>query len=348
MAQPKSTSKLFISVLLTSLTLLLAGCGTQKKVVFSGKTMGTTYHITAITGYFNTLTGLKKKIGVRLEEINKSMSTYRKDSEISRFNAWNRVGEKFDVSEDFFQVIAVAQKIYELTGGAWDGTLKPLVDLWGFGNSKQLHRIPAAAEIQAILPDIGFNSIEISADRYVVKRNAAVTLDFASIAKGYAVDQIAALIKTEGIGNFLVEIGGEVFASGIRKDGKKWRVGINRPQKDAPFDQVYKVVNLSDKAFATSGDYRIYFEKDGKRFSHILDPKNGYPIATHIVSVSILANTCTFADGLATAVMVLGAEKGLALVNRLEDTECLIVVRKDDGTLMNYFSEGFKAYLMAA
>ncbi len=340
-------SKFISTVPLIFLVLFYSGCGIQKEVRFSGKTMGTTYHITVITGYFNTPSGLKEKIDVRLEEINRSMSTYRKDSEISRFNEWNRIGEKFYVSEDFFQVMAVAQNIYELTGGAWDGTLKPLVDLWGFGSSKRQQRIPAKAEIQAILPDIGFHHIEISAHRYLVKRNAAVTLDLASIAKGYAVDQIAALIKKEGIDNFLVEIGGEVFASGLRKDGKKWRVGINRPQKDAPVDQVYKVVSLRNKAFATSGDYRIYFEKDGKRFSHVLDPKNGHPKATPVVSVSILSDTCTFADGLATAVMVLGADKGLVLVNRLAGVECLIVVQDDNGALIDSFSKGFKAYLKA-
>ena len=148
------------------------------------------------------------------------------------------------------------------------------------------------------------------------------------------------LIRTNGIENFLVEIGGEVFASGLRKDGKQWRIGINKPQKDAPYDQVFKVSALQDKAFATSGDYRNYFEIDGKRFSHILDPGNGYPVTNGVVSVSIISDTCTFADGLATAVMVLGPEKGLNLVNTLDKTECLIVVQKN-GSLIEYYSKGF-------
>lgn len=338
-------SKIFSTVPLIFLLLFFSGCSLRKAVMFSGQTMGTTYHITVITGYFKKLSGLKEKIDGRLEEINQSMSTYRKDSEISRFNAWHQIGQKFQVSEDFFQVMTVAQNIYGLTGGAWDGTLKPLIDLWGFGSSTQQQRVPSKAEIQVLLPNIGFHHIEIGAGRYLVKKNAAVTLDFASIAKGYAVDQIAALIQTEGIDNFLVEIGGEVFASGLRKDGQQWRVGINMPQQDAPFDQVYKAVSLSGKAFATSGDYRIYFEKGGRRYSHILDPKNGYPIANQVVSVSILADTCTFADGLATAVMVLGADKGLALVNRLAGIECLIVVQDHDGALNDYVSTGFKAYV---
>ena len=321
--------------------VLLAGCGFQKQVSFSGKTMGTIYHITVVTGLFKNTKGLKNKIDMRLEEINKSMSTYRKDSEISRFNALNKTGEKFYISDDFFNVMKVAQHIYKLTGGAWDGTIEPLVTLWGFDNSENNKRIPSESEIDALLANIGFNNIEMSANRYLVKRKAFISLDFASIAKGYGVDQIAMLIRTNQIKNFLVEIGGEVFAAGFRKDGKKWKIGINRPKKNAPFDQVYKVVHLHNKAFATSGDYRNYFELEGKRFSHILDPRNGYPITNGVVSVSIVTDTCTFADGLATAVMVLGHKKGLELVNNLHNTDCLMVVRAHDGTLTDYYSKGF-------
>jgi thiamine biosynthesis lipoprotein len=139
-----------------------------------------------------------------------------------------------------------------------------------------------------------------------------------------------------------VEIGGEVFAAGLRKDGKEWRIGINRPQKNAPIDQVYKVVDLQNKGFATSGDYRNYFEVNQHRFSHVIDPRNGFPVDNGVVSVSIIANTCTFADGLATAVMVLGHKKGLDLVNRLDNTECFIVTQKEDGTLVDHYSKGFE------
>ena len=321
--------------------IFLAGCGFQKQVSFSGKTMGTIYHITVVTGFFKNTKTLKDKIDIRLDEINKSMSTYRKDSEISRFNALKQIGEKFYISNDFFNVMKVANNIYKLTGGVWDGTIKPIENLWGFGNSENIKRTPEKSEIEALLPEIGFNYIEISSSRYLVKRKAPISLDLASIAKGYSVDQVAALLRTNQIKNFLVEIGGEVFAAGFRKDGKNWKIGINRPEKNAPFDQVYKVLYLQDKGFATSGDYRNYFECEGKRFSHILDPRNGYPINNGVVSVSIVADTCTFADGLATAIMVLGHKKGLELVHSLDKTECLIVVQADDGTLTDYYSKGF-------
>ena len=336
------SAKSITAIFLLSFVFLFAGCGMKKQFEFSGKTMGTTYHVKFVAEYLQNTKLLKEEIDMRLDEINKSMSTFRKDSEISRFNALQTVGEKFQISDDFYNVMTVAKKIYEETGGAWDGTVKPLVDLWGFSKSENKHTIPEKTQIAAILSDIGFNNIEIFADHYLAKKNKSITLDLASIAKGYGVDQVATLIRANDINNFLVEIGGEVFAAGLRKDGKKWRVGINKPQEDAPIDQVYKVVELRDRGFATSGDYRNYFEVNQKRFSHIIDPKNGYPVDNGVVSVSIIADTCTFADGLATAVMVLGYKKGLDLVNRLDNTECFIVTQSKDGNLIDHSSKGFQ------
>jgi thiamine biosynthesis lipoprotein len=337
-----SSSTFSKTIFLIFFVFLFAGCGLKKEAEFSGKTMGTTYHIKIVAGVFTNTKDLKDQIDLRLDEINKSMSTFRKDSEISRFNAHQNVGEKFRISDDFYNVMTVAKTIYEETGGAWDGTVKPLVDLWGFGKSENKHTIPEKSRIAALLSNIGFNNIEIIAGHYLAKKNTAITLDLASIAKGYGVDQVATLIRANGIHNFLVEIGGEVFAAGLRKDRKKWRIGINRPQKNTPVDQVYKVVDLQDKGFATSGDYRNYFEVNQKRFSHVIDPKNGYPVDNGVVSVSIIANTCTFADGLATAVMVLGHKKGLDLVNGLDNTECFIVTQSKDGVLIDHYSKGFK------
>jgi thiamine biosynthesis lipoprotein len=329
-----------ISVLVFSF-LLFAGCGSKKEEKISGKTMGTTYHITVVAGYFNNAKSLKEKIEARLEEINQSMSTYRKDSEITRFNAQNDVGEKVCVSEDFIHVMRVAEKLHALSEGAWDGTIKPLVDLWGFGSSSRERRVPEKEDILKLLPEIGFNNVEISDNRYLIKRRASISVDLASIAKGYAVDQIADLLRKNGIKNFLVEIGGEVFASGHRLDGKLWRVGINTPMKDAAVDNVYKAINLHNKALATSGDYRNFFEVNGKRFSHVLDPRTGYPVTNGVAGVSIIADTCVFADGLATAIMVMGHEKGIELIDTLPDVEGLVVVEETDGTLTDYTSKGF-------
>ena len=166
-------------------------------------------------------------------------------------------------------------------------------------------------------------------------------LDLASIAKGYAVDQVSHLLQTSGIENFLVEIGGEVFASGYRKDGKPWRVGINQASTTASTADVYQVVPLHNRAMATSGDYRNYFEAGDKRYFHIIDPRTGYPVNNHVVSVSIVADTCMFADGLATAIMVMGLEHGMALINSLKEVEGFIIVRQKKDAYAHFAWEAF-------
>jgi len=343
----KDTVKKNIGILaLIFSIIILAGCGLKKEVRISGKTMGTIYTIKVVTWFYEDTEDLKENIESRLEAINRSMSTYRKDSEISRFNAFRNTKDNFHISEDFHHVMTIAEKLHTLTGRAWDGTVKPLVNLWGFGASDRKNKIPEEREVKAMLADIGFDSIQISQNLYLKKKKATVSLNLASIAKGYAVDEVAAIIKEKGANNFLVEIGGEVYASGLRKDGEPWKVGINTPRKDAAVDQVYKAVALQNQALATSGDYRNYFEIDGKRYSHVIDPKTGYPVNNGVVSVSIIADTCTFADGLATAVMVMGHEKGLSLVNGMPKVECLIVVLEQNGKLTDHYSGLFKDTLL--
>jgi thiamine biosynthesis lipoprotein len=306
--------------------------------------MGTTYHIKTVTHYFKRLSNLENQINERLLDINNSMSTYIPDSEISRFNQLKDIEEKFPVSDDLFQVLKTAREMHDLTEGAWDGTIKPLVDLWGFGGLPKKKQIPESHEIDALLADTGFYHIELVGNGYLRKKKASVTLDLASIAKGYAVDQLARLMLKNGITDFMVEIGGEVSASGFRKDGRCWRIGINLPHREAAYHQVYKVLSLCSKSLATSGDYRSFFELNGKRYSHVIDPKTGRPVENGIVSVSVLADDCMVADALATGIMVMGYQKGLNLIDRLESVESLIVVEKD-GQLMDYPSKGFENLL---
>jgi len=311
--------------------------------VIRGRTMGTAYLVKVVAGGFLDPEGLKEKIDKRLDEINQSMSTYRKDSEISRFNRFDRVGEKFEISNDFLQVMRVGQKIHRLSNGAWDGTVNPLVDLWGFGRSGRRDKIPPKSQIAALLSEIGFANIEVLSPGFLVKKRAAVSVDLSSIAKGYGVDEVAALLRGLGYKNYLVEIGGEIFAAGHRKDDTPWRIGINRPRVNAAFDAVYAVVALGDQGFATSGDYRNFFTVDGIRYSHVMDPRTGFPVSNGVVSASIISGNCTMADGLATAVMVMGAKKGLEMIDRLDGVEGLIVVEQDNGTLVDYYSKGFEA-----
>lgn len=336
-----AVQNLFVFVPLAILSISLIGCS-PKETVLTGRTMGTTYSIKLVTGYFQSTDGLQEKIDARLDQINQSMSTYSKDSEISRFNRWRATREAFSISEDFYRVMTIGQQLFELSGGAWDATVEPLINLWGFGPDRPAEDIPTENQIKQALTSVGFQQVEING-RSLTKTHPDVTLDLGSIAKGYGVDRIADLLRESGYDNFLVEIGGEVYAAGLRKDLKPWRVGINRPQKDAPRYAIYQVVSLSGRAMATSGDYRNFIERNGQTYSHIIDPRTGYPVANGVVSATVVADNCTFADGLATALMVMGAKKGLQAVNRLRAVECLIIVMKNDGSLVDYSSDGFGA-----
>jgi thiamine biosynthesis lipoprotein len=268
------------------------------------------------------------------------MSVFMEESEISRFNRM-KSGENFFITPDFLHVMAVSRKIFELSDGAWDATVCPLVDLWGFGRTNKERRVPTKKEIEKFLPDIGFDKIEISAKGYISKKNPRISIDLGSIAKGFGVDKISETIRNTGIKDFLVEIGGEVYASGNRADGKYWLVGINSPDKKSLPGDIYNTVRLKNRALATSGDYRNYFQNKEGLYSHIIDPKTGYPVKNGVISVSVIAGDCTLADGLATAIMVMGPEKGIRLVNKLSGVECLIVTGSKDGTFTEYFSKGF-------
>jgi thiamine biosynthesis lipoprotein len=324
------------------LIFITTDCWAKQEYVIRGQTMGTTYMVKVVGDDVRELESVKEKIDSRLEEINQSMSTYRQDSEISRFNRFKKVGQKFKISNDFLKVMKAGQEIHRLSDGAWDGTVNPLVDLWGFGSSGTRGKIPTKGEIDALLPAIGFTNIDVLDSGFLVKKQAAVTVDLSSIAKGYGVDQVAALLNNLGYRNYLVEIGGEIFAAGHSRENTPWRIGINRPRADAAFDAIYAVVALSNQGFATSGDYRNFFEVNGIRYSHVIDPRTGFPVSNRVVSASIICSTCTMADGIATAVMVMGVNKGLEMINRLDGVEGLIVVEQHNGRLADYHSKGFK------
>lgn len=334
---------LFISQISFCLLICLA-CKTSAaeavdSQMFTGKTMGTTYHIKVVMQNNKKTEVLNKLIEDKLKQVNQSMSVYSKSSEISLFNQSDQL-TLFKISSAFYEVMLTAQKLYQITGGAWDGTVKPLVDLWGFGTKKEITSLPSAIIIRNYLENIGFDQIIIK-DKSLQKQNSKITLDLGSIAKGFGVDAVARLLKENGYTNFLVEIGGEVVSSGQKISGKPWMVGISKPDKGENPNVVYLSLPLRDKALATSGDYRNFAIIDGKSYSHIIDPATGYPVDNGVVSASVISDTCTFADGLATALMVMGHEKGIKLVNSLDNTDCLIVVRGKDGNFTDYKSTNF-------
>jgi thiamine biosynthesis lipoprotein len=322
--------------------IFLAGSGCTRRAEHrvEGRTMGTTYHVTVVAD--RVADGLQGRIDRRLDEINGQLSTWIENSEISRFNRLGTVGEEFPISEDFRNVMGVAAEVHALSGGAWDGTVNPLVALWGFGPEGPTSETPSPERIAAARAEVGFDKIEVRPGGALVKLHPGVTLDLSSIAKGFGVDAVAELLRAAGLADFVVEIGGEVRAAGVRRDGRPWRVGINRPDPEAEPTEVYHVVSLRDAALATSGDYRNYVLEGGRRRSHVIDPRIGEPVSNGVVSVSILARTCTLADGLATAVMVMGPHAGLQLIERLDDVEGLIVVQRRGGFLEEHPSSGFR------
>lgn len=316
------------------------GCGLKKEIVLTGKTMGTNWRVKVVAGHFDNTDNLDDAIKKRLQEINKSMSLYDKESEIHKLNE-HRTPDKFYVSDDFMTVVEAGKRLYMETSGAWDATIRPLVNLWGFGDTERDKKVPDKSLIESRLSHVSFASIKIPDKNFLIKTDPEVTLDFGSIAKGYGVDEVADVIREKGYSDFIVEIGGEVYASGNRLDGKSWRVGINMPDINSDFHDVYKVIIISGRAVATSGNYRNFFEKQEKVYSHVIDPRTGRPVENGVVSASVIAGSCMYADGLATALMVMGHTKGLEFVDKTKNVECLIIVKEKDGSLTNYFSKHF-------
>ncbi|MCF8045035.1 MAG: FAD:protein FMN transferase [Desulfarculaceae bacterium] len=333
-------------ILVVLLYLILpakAGAGIWKSYRISGRTMGTSYHITVATRKRIDARLLKEKIDVKLKMINRQMSVFRPKSEISRFNRADE-NEWVDISEDFSRVVKKAEKIYRLTDGSWDGTVKPLLELWNFGPGEKTGRIPDDKKIERLLKRTGFNNVILS-EKGLLKKTAGLELDLGSIAKGFGVDAVSSLLKNSGFDRYLVEIGGEVFVSGRNAKGENWRIGISDPSGKAGDSPPYRIVSLKDQALATSGTYRNFIQINGRTFSHIIDPRTGRPVENRVVSASVAADDCTFADGLATALMVMEIDKGLKLVNRLENTECMILKKDKSGSLSPFYSSGFRSLL---
>lgn len=337
-----NTTFIFSLMLLIGTALILpAQSLATQEYVFTGQTMGTSYSVKLVSAKPLSESLWQEKIDLRLKQVNARLSMYQKDSELSRFNAAPK-DRPFRVSADFYQVLEQCRDLYTLTFGAWDGTVKPLVDLWGFGTKGRRDTPPDPEEIKALLKNIGFNKLDIG-DHILTKTMPGITLDLGSIAKGYGVDEIARLIRDGGVENYLVEIGGELAGAGENKHRKAWIVGIANPEKGILNSGLYKEVRLDNKAIATSGNYRNYFEKNGRIYSHIISPKTGYPVENAVVSVSVISDTCTRADGLATALMVMDTHHAITLINSLDNTECLII-RQDGKKKTALRSSGFKSY----
>ena len=300
-------SKWLISLFLF---VFLGGCQLDPAVLHmhSGQTMGTNY---SVQWWGKSLANDEKLIvqfEQRLLDINQAMSTYIEDSELSRFNRLP-AGASTEISDDFSQLMRQALDIAEWTQGAFDFTVGPLINLWGFGPPGERTAAPEKAQIEALMSRIGYQSISLQAEGVRLSKRRQSEIDLSAIAKGYAVDSLARVLDDNGLGNYLVEIGGEIRARGVKPDKIHWKVGIEIPQDQGRFIQ--RVLELRDISVATSGDYRNYFEQDGARYSHTVDPSSGYPVTHRLASVSVLDSNCARADALATALMVMGPDRGM-------------------------------------
>lgn len=290
---------------------------------WQGPTMGTSYSIKLVAPSNATISqaDLATQVDALLRRINDQMSTYVAESEVSRFNR-TTAGEWFEVSPATAQVVQQALDIGKQSGNAYDITVGPLVRLWHFGPQSNKRQPPgqrateqlappAPEAIQATLQRVGAEHLQVRVNPPALRKTIDdLEIDLSSIAKGFAVDRIAAMLEDHAIGDYMVEIGGEVRTHGRRQDTRPWQIGIERP--NAENRRVQRIVPLRDLAIATSGDYRIFFETDGQRYSHLLDPRTGRPVAHRLASVSVLAESCTQADALATTLLVLGPEEGFA------------------------------------
>jgi thiamine biosynthesis lipoprotein len=324
-----------------------AGCGSSSArgalTRFAGPTMGTGYRVSVAAQLTQKETeALRAGVESALDRVDTLMSTYRAESELSRFNA-SGVGDWTDLSTDTATVIAEALRAGSLSGGGFDLSVGPLVDLWGFGSGDR-NGVPSDEAIADATARTGPGALQFDRGRGVLgKTRSGLRVDLCGVAKGHAVDLVAAHLDAAGFDGYLIDVGGELKARGRKSDGSPWTVGIERPV--AGRRRVQRVIALDDGSIATSGDYRNFFERDGRRYSHTIDPRSGYPVQHNLASVSVLSPVAMSADALSTAMMVLGPEEGLDLAQRL-DLPALFLLRSDEG-VVERATQSFKERVIA-
>ncbi|MCA9192973.1 MAG: FAD:protein FMN transferase [Planctomycetales bacterium] len=298
--------------------------------------MGTTYLVKYLpSGVDKSPLEVGRLIQDELEQVNQQMSTYLPDSEVSRFNQYKNT-DWFEVSSDTASVVSLALEISDWSQGAFDVTVGPLVDLWGFGPETPPQKQLSQEIIDATLARVGYENLHVRLDPPALRKdNAELHVDLSAIAKGHGVDRVATVLEKLGAKSFFVEIGGEVIARGRRADGQPWQVGIEQPVENKR--EIQQVIGLEDRALATSGDYRNFYVIEGKRFSHTIDPHSGWPVESPVASASVLAESCALADGLATCMMAMGSE-GLMLANN-KGWAVMRILRVEDKLTVEYSQE---------
>ncbi len=312
---------------------------------FKGDTMGTTYSVRVahpLEHFVESPSDLAHIIERELDHVNDHMSTYQEDSELSRFNASTDT-TPFTISDDTMQVFKLALAVSAQSDGAFDVTVGPLVNAWGFGPDGRPETPLTDDAIVALKKRIGYEKLQLEVDTpAITKQLAEVYCDLSAIAKGWASERVAAALSAAGCTDFMAEVGGEVQARGLNADGVPWRIAIETPL--AGKREIFAVAGLSDVGMATSGDYRNFYDVDGLRLSHTIDPRTGRPITHNLGSVSVVHESCALADAYATTLMVMGADQGFAWASD-QGIAAFLITRNPDGALQYKVTDAFKPYL---
>lgn len=324
-----------------ALAAALTACSDRRASEYrlSGSTMGTRFNVAVVTKIEFDQEHLQTQVYATLEEVEQRMSTYRNDSELSYFNHSSST-DWMPTSRELCEAVAEAIRFGDLTDGAFDITVGPLVNLWGFGPDDHRSEPPSAAAIDKAMSATGRQFLHTDCEMPALRKDhAELYLDLSAYAKGLAADKISALLDDNGISDYLVEIGGDLRARGHNGSNEKWRIAIERP--DRPGEAVEKIIHISDLAVATSGDYRNFFEFEGRRYSHTIDPRTGRPVTHDLASATVLGGSAAYADAMATALMVLGPDAGMALAEREHIAADLLL--RDGGAITERMSTEFKS-----
>jgi thiamine biosynthesis lipoprotein len=325
---------LFIAVVILSFS-----CDSgNMKVTFQGQTQGTYY---AITYYDKAGRDFQAEVDSILKAFDLSVSMWVPSSIISQINS----GDTNARPDDWFlDILNRSVELSERTEGAFDFTVGPLVNAWGFGFKGKMKM--DSLIVDSLLQFVDFRQVSISENNRIMMP-VGFRIDFNAIAQGYAVDMLGKFLENSGIENYLVDIGGEVYGRGWKPGKNPWLVGIENPAADSLSERTYDTkVRITNQALATSGNYRKYYEENGIRYSHTIDPKTGFPVRHSLLSVSVLADNCATADGFATAFMVMGLEKAMEFVEEEPGIEAFFIVSDDDGSFKTYISEGFETIIV--
>lgn len=300
-----------------------------------GMVFGTIYHIT-----YQSDTNYQKEIEAELQKVDNSLSPFNKTSIISRINR----NEKVKVDEMFSEVFQLAEKISGDTDGAFDITVAPMVNAWGFGF--KTGNPPTRQTIDSLRAIVGFHTVSLQ-DGYIIKKNPKTMLDCSAIAKGYGTDVVARFLKKKGVQNFMVEIGGEIVVNGNNEKLQPWRIGINKPTDDSlnTSQAIQDVVSVSNIAMATSGNYRNFYYKNGKKYAHTIDPKTGYPVQHNILSATVFADDCATADAYATSFMVLGLDGAKKILEKHPEFCAYLIYSDQKGSNQIWYSPSLQKKL---